>query len=326
MSRLRLAWLFASTIAVTAAIFFLAGAQMSGRAEPSAQVEVADAALDPHAGHLQPAYASQAAGAISVPDDGRLPPSSEGAKARLERTPRHGEWVDIPVSGSPVPLRTWVAYPERRDKAPVAILIHTIYGLNDGMRGIADQMALEGFIAVVPDMVSGRGPGGGGTESAHSRDDLPVMVRGLTPADVTARLDAVFAYAKAIPAANGKIATVGFCWGGTMSFAYATTQPALGAAIVYYGTSPETGRLAAINAPVLGLYGSDDARVNVTIDPAKVEMRKRGKVFETNIYEGAGHGFLGSQADRSGANLKATQQAWPTTIAFLRKHLGESGS
>src|SRR5262249_35988432 len=112
----------------------------------------------------------------------------------------------------------------------------------------------------------------------------------------------------------------GFCWGGTTSFGYATAQPGLDAVVVYYGTSPSAEALAAIKAPVLGLYGGDDARVNATIEPASAEMKKLGKMYEPHIYDGAGHGFLRQQSGKDGANLKASQQAWPTTVAFVRDH------
>ena len=136
-----------------------------------------------------------------------------------------------------------------------------------------------------------------------------------------AGLNAVREYGIKLPAANGKSATIGFCWGGATSFNYATAQPALNAAVVYYGTSPDAAKLASIKAPVLGLYGGNDARVNATIEPASAEMKKLGKPFEPHIYDGAGHGFLRQQAGQDGANLKATEQAWPTTVAFLKKNL-----
>ncbi len=261
-----------------------------------------------------------AASAVPAPPrDPSLPASEDTAKAALEASPRHGEYVDVKVDGSPV--RTWIVYPERKDKAGVVILIHEIFGLSDWMRAVADQVAREGFIAVVPDLISGHGPGGGGTESAASRDDVVKLVRAVTPEEATARLDAVRAWAIKLPAANGKSATIGFCWGGGRSFAYAVSQPALDGAVVFYGTSPETADLAKVKAPVLGHYGGDDARVNATIAPAEAEMKKLGKTYEPHVYDGAGHGFLRAQTGRDGANLKATQQAWPRTIAFLRERL-----
>ena len=256
-----------------------------------------------------------------APRDENLPPSEAQAKAALEKSPRHGEYVDVKLPSGGTPIRTWIVYPERKDKAGVVILIHEIYGLSDWIRGVADQVAREGFIAVAPDLISGLGPNGGGSDSVSSRDDVVKLVRALTPDDATARLNAVRDYAVHLPAANGKSATVGFCWGGGRSFAYAASQPALNAAVVYYGTSPEAADLAKVKAPVLGLYGGDDARVGATVGPAEAEMKKLGKTYEVHSYDGAGHGFLRAQEDRGGANLKATQAAWPRTVAFLRENL-----
>ena len=255
------------------------------------------------------------------PRDPNLPAAAETAKAALESSPRHGEYVDIKNPGGGAPIRTWIVYPERKDKAGVVIVIHEIYGLSDWIRAVADQLARDGFIAVAPDLVSGFGPGGGGTDSAAGRDDVVKLVRAITPEDATARLNAVRDHARKLPAANGRTATIGFCWGGARSFAYAAAQPELDAAVVYYGTSPEAPALAAIKAPVLGLYGGDDARVNATIAPAEAEMKKLGKTYEPHVYDGAGHGFLRGQSQREGANLKAAAQAWPRTIAFLRERL-----
>jgi carboxymethylenebutenolidase len=250
-----------------------------------------------------------------------IPPSENTAKAALEKSPRHGEYVDVKQPGGGVPIRTWISYPERRDKAGVVIVIQEVFGLSDWLRSVADQLAKDGFIAVAPDMVSGLGPNGGGTDSVASKDDVVKLVRGLSPEEATKRLNAVREWALTIPAGNGKIATVGFCWGGARSFAYAAAQPTLAGAVVYYGTSPENAELASIKAPVLGFYGGDDARVDATVPPAEAEMKKLGKSFETHTYDGAGHGFLRDQEGRDGANLKASQDAWPRTIAFLRERL-----
>jgi carboxymethylenebutenolidase len=249
-----------------------------------------------------------------------IPPAEEQAKAALEKSARHGEYADVKVPGSPQAIRTWVVYPERKDKAPVVLLIHEIFGLSDWIRSVADQLAADGFIAVAPDLISGKGPNGGNTDSVSSRDDVVKLVRELTPEEVKARLDAVRDYALKLPAASGKSATIGFCWGGANSFLYATSQSGLNAAVVYYGMAPEIGKLAGIRAPVLGLYGEDDARVNATIDATATEMKKLGKGYDIEIYKGAGHGFLRAQTGRDGANQKASDQAWPRTLAFLKQH------
>lgn len=252
-----------------------------------------------------------------------LPPDEPGAAQRLNSSPRHGEWVDVPLPGSAVPIRTWAVYPERRDDAPVVIVIQEIYGLTDWIRGVADQLAADGFIALAPDLLSGMGPNGGGTASLGARDNVVAAVRQLTTEETNRRLDAVRAYALTIPAASDRVGVVGFCWGGAASFAYAAHQPALGAAVVYYGTSPQDpAAYRRISAPVLGLYGEDDQRVNATIPTAREALGPLGKIYEVEIYPGAGHGFLRAQADRGGANRRASEQAWPRTVAFLKRHLG----
>ena len=266
---------------------------------------------------LAPAHAVHAAVKAAVTP----PPAEDAAKAALETSPRHGEFADVTGAPGGVPIRTYVVYPERRDKAGVVMIVHEIYGLSDWIRGVADRLAADGFIAVAPDLISGMGPGGGGTDSVASRDDVVKLVRALDPATTRARLDAVRAYATALPAANGKIATMGFCWGGGRSFEYAAAAPPPQGAIVFYGTSPDSATLRAVRAPVLGFYGGDDARVTSTIEPAKAALKKLGRSYESNVYPGAGHGFLRQQGDRNGANLAATHKAWPRAIEFLRKTL-----
>lgn len=258
---------------------------------------------------------------ISITRDPRLPAWEETAKQTLDSSPRHGEYVDIAWAKDKSPLRTWIMYPERKDKAGVVLVIHEIFGLSDWVRSVADQLARDGFIAVVPDLISGLGPGGGGTDSVPSRDDVVRLVRTLTLEETNARLDAVRAWATKLPAANGRIATVGFCWGGGRSFSYAAVSPPPAAAVVFYGVSPDSAAIPNVRAPVLGLYGGDDARVDPTIAAAQAALKTLGRSYEPHVYEGAGHGFLRAQTLRGGANYKATQQAWPRTIEFLRQYL-----
>jgi carboxymethylenebutenolidase len=248
-----------------------------------------------------------------------LPPPEEGAKQRLEASPRHAEVVTIVVRGTPV--RAWLVHPERKDRAPVVVVIHEIFGLTDWIRGVADQLAAEGFIAVAPDLLSGKGPKGGGTDAFASRDDAVKAVSALPRDEVAARLDAVRKRAIALPAANGRSAGIGFCWGGATSFAWAMKQQELDAAVVYYGPAPqEPGAIVKIKGPVLGFYGGADERVNATIEPTRRAMTDVGNRYDTRIFDGAGHGFLRAQGAQDGANLRAAEKAWPETVAFLERN------
>lgn len=265
--------------------------------------------------------AAQPAPTDSTARDERFPASEAQAARVLETSPRHGEFVDVPYQDS-LEIRAWVVYPERKDRAGVVIVIHEIFGLSPWIRALTDQLAKEGFVAVAPDLISGMGPGGGGSDSVATRDELVKLIRGLTPAEAKARVDAVRAYASKLPAANGKVATVGYCWGGSRSFEYAAAKPAPDAAVVFYGSSPDSATLLQVTAPVQAHYGGDDARVNASIEPAKKALEKAKRTYEVNVYDGAGHGFLRQQEGREGANLAATRAAWPKTIAFLKKRLG----
>jgi len=247
-----------------------------------------------------------------------LPPDADGAPSRLGGSPRHGEWVTV-RTGSGDSLRTWVVYPQRSTKAPVVIVVHEIYGLSLWIRSVADQLAADGFIAIAPDLLTMR-----------NLPDVPdsvlaplavAAIRTLDPAWVQRQLDAVAEYGMSLPAARKKYGIVGFCWGGGVSFAHAVHSVSLGASVVYYGVSPPTIGLNSVRAPVLGLYGGSDARVDATIPPADSALRALGRTYSHTIFPGAGHGFLRQQTGMDGANMAAARTAWPATVAWFRKYL-----
>jgi carboxymethylenebutenolidase len=250
----------------------------------------------------------------------KLPPSGTTATAALLASPRHGEWADIALPGSEVKLHTWVSYPERADKAPVVIVIHEIFGMSDWVRSVADSLAGEGFIAVAPDLLSGFGPDGGGTESFKG-DSMRAAFGKLTADELTKRLNAARDYGIALPSATAKSASIGFCWGGGASFSYATRQPKLNAAVVFYGVPPAKDAMANIQCPVLGCYGKNDSRISSTVDATTKAMTDLHKTYDPHIFDGAGHGFLRQQDGQNGANLKAAGAAWPLTITLLKQSL-----
>jgi len=270
---------------------------------------------DDHAAHPAPALASTPA---PQPSAAGLPAGATDVATRLAASTRHAEWAMVRV-GNDDSVRAWVVYPERRTNAPVVIVVHEIFGLSTWIRGVADQLAADGFIAVAPDFLTGH-------TGAFHPDSLPVdsaraLIRRLDADQIQRRIDATARWAMALPAATPRYGIVGFCWGGSVVFNHAVHSPALGAGVAYYGAAPEPGRLTTIRAPVLGLYGENDARVNATIAPTDSAMRVMGKTYQAQIFPGAGHGFLRQQDAASGANLEATRRAWPATLAWFRRYL-----
>jgi carboxymethylenebutenolidase len=247
-------------------------------------------------------------------------PAQDWAKARLEKSPRHLEWVKVKVGEREV--NCFVAYPEVKDKATAVIVIHEIFGLTDWVRGVADQLAEAGYIAIAPDLLSGTAPGGGGTAELGGGDAVRKAISGLKPEQITSDLSAVADYVAKLPACNGKVAVGGFCWGGTQTFRYATHNKNIKAGFVFYGSGPDKeDEIARINCPIYGFYGGNDNRVNSTI-PKSTELTKQaGKTYEPVTYDGAGHGFMraGEAPDANAANKKARDEAWARVKALLKK-------
>jgi carboxymethylenebutenolidase len=243
--------------------------------------------------------------------------AQDWAKARLEASPRHREYVPLKYGDRTV--QALVVYPEVKGKATTVILIHEIFGLSDWAREMADELAGAGFIVIAPDLLSGHGPNGGGSDALPSQDDRVKAVSQLDPAGVLADLDAAADYGKKLPASNGKIAVVGFCWGGSKSFAFAAHRKDLSAAFVFYGTGPAD--VSTITAPVYGFYGGNDARVGATIPATRAAMKAAGKTYDPVTYEGAGHGFMRAGEDPGDTvpgNKTARGQAFERLVKQLK--------
>src|SRR5216683_3467656 len=243
--------------------------------------------------------------------------AQDWAKTRLEASPRHREYV--PIKHGDRTVQTFVVYPEVKQKSPVVILIHEIFGLSDWAKEMADELAAAGFIVVAPDLLSGAGPNGGNSDSFTSMDATTKAVSGLNPDTVNADLDAAADYAKKIPAGNGKIATVGFCWGGGKSFAFATHRKDLSAAFVFYGPGPSDD--TTITAPVYGFYAGNDARIGATIPATTEAMKAAGKKYDPVTYDGAGHGFMraGEAPDASPVNKAAREQGFTRLVTLIKE-------
>lgn len=233
------------------------------------------------------------------------------AKERVAKSPRHGEWVALDAGGGRK-LQCFVVYPEKKEKAPVVLVIHEIFGLTDWVMSLADQLAEAGAIAIAPDLLSGDGPGGGRTKD-FAPGDVREAISKIPPDRITSDLNLAADYGLKLPASNGKLAVSGFCWGGAQTFRYATNRADLKAAYVFYGSGvTDPAALAKINAPVYGFYAENDARVNATIPDSEKGMKAAGKTFEPQIFEGGGHGFMRAGEDPGGSegNKKARAAAW----------------
>jgi carboxymethylenebutenolidase len=238
------------------------------------------------------------------------------AKEKLAKSPRHSEWVTVKHDGRSV--ETYVVYPESKDKRPVVLVIHEIFGMTDWVEDLADQLAEAGYIAVAPDLLSGMGPNGG-RSSSFAEGKANEAVSHLNPDQVTADLNAAADYGMKLPASNGKLFVGGFCWGGGQTFRFATNRGDLSAAFVFYGPPPDKDAMARIKAPVYGFFAGNDARIGAMIPDAITNMKAAGKTFEPVTYDGAGHGFMraGEAPDASEGNAKARTEAWKRWKSLL---------
>jgi carboxymethylenebutenolidase len=246
--------------------------------------------------------------------------AQDWAKARLDKSPRHGEWVKVKQGKREV--QSFIVYPEVKHKATAVVVIHEIFGLTDWVRSVCDQLAEAGYIAIAPDLLSGMAPKGGGTSEFGGTDAARKAIGSLPPDQVTADLNAVAAYIRKLPACNGKVAVGGFCWGGGQTFRFATNNKDVQAAFVFYGTGPDKEEdIARIHCPVYGFYGGNDARVNATIPRSTDLMKKASKKYEPVTYEGAGHGFMraGEAPDANKANKQARDEGWKRWKELLGK-------
>jgi carboxymethylenebutenolidase len=244
--------------------------------------------------------------------------AQDWAKATLEKSPRHREWVTIKHDGRSV--ETFVVYPESKSKTPVVLVIHEIFGMTDWVQDLADQVAAAGYIAVAPDLLSGMGPNGG-RSSDFAEGKTMEAVSHLNPDQVTADLNAAADYARKIPASNGKLFVGGFCWGGGQTFRFATNRADLAAAFVFYGAPPDKDAMARIKAPVYGFYAGNDARIGAMIPDTVAQMKAAGKTYDIVTYNGAGHGFMraGEAPDAKDADNKARTEAWVRWKSLLGK-------
>ncbi|MBL0169847.1 MAG: dienelactone hydrolase family protein [Gemmatimonadaceae bacterium] len=349
-----------SSIATTTLVF--AAYTLRHGATPASAAD-----LDDHSAHMRAEdrmapMTMSISGAGSQQDDLSLPASAATTAARLAASPRHGEWVTFASTpGSKDSIMAWVVYPATKNKAPVVVVVHEIFGLSSWVRAVADQVAAEGFIAIAPDFLSRVR---GGPSSVELKSDTATrLIRGVDAAERNRVIAAAANYAMMLPAAKQKYAVIGYCWGGQTTFYHGINGGLKGfsGGVAFYGLpytsggTPATATTAAVPAsldvdslrkikqPIMLLNGSKDARIAAAMPALDSIMKKLKKKYTGVNYDGAVHGFLRAQADgrapraatatqpaeteadvakESAANLAATKDGWPKTIAFLKKNLG----
>ncbi len=309
------------------------------------------AAVDDHMAHMSAAdmRAPMASMSTSQGTPG-FPASNNNAAARLAASPRHSEWVKIPWgAGATDSIMAWIVYPKTSGKAPVVVVVHEIFGLSTWVRGVADQVAADGFIAIAPDFLSR--VRGGPTTAELPAADAQKLIAGYKTSDQAAVIDAAANYAMSLPSAQQKYAVIGYCWGGSATWSHVINGGLMGfsGGVAFYGTpystrgTPATATtpaipggliadsMAKVTKPIMLLSGSKDARITAlmpSIDSAMHALHHDDYVQKN--YEGAEHGFLRAQDDQKtprdeageAANLAAVRDGWPRTVAFLKKVLG----
>lgn len=287
-----------------------------------------------HSSHM----ASMGTAAGSLAQDPTLPASNGASAARVAASPRHGEWVKVPFEpGSRDTIMAWVVYPSNaRTKAAVVVVVHDIGGLSVWARGVADQLAAEGFIGVSPDMTSRLR--GTPSDVELPRDSAGKLMQQVNAAERSRIISAVAKYAMSRPNAEQKYGVIGYCWGGGTAFMHAVNGGTNGfsGAVAYYGlpymdgATPIADSLAKIKVPMMLFNGSKDARIGAAMPAVDSAMKRLGKTYTSTNYEGATHGFMRSQNDpkaqrdlaEEAANVAATKDAWPRTVAFMKQNLG----
>lgn len=240
------------------------------------------------------------------------------ALEQLEKSPRHHEWVGVEYEGRTV--HSFVTYPQRSDDAPAVIVIHENRGLTDWVRSFSDRLAGEGYLVIAPDLLSEFDAEHAKTSSFGSSDAARNAIYQLEADQITSDLHAVYEYMKSEPASTGEVYVMGFCWGGSQTFRYATNNPNIQGSLVFYGTAPEDPQaIGKIGAPVYGFYGGNDQRVNSTIEKTETLMKEAGKTYRYQIYPGAGHAYMRRGADPEGSqeNKQARENSWQRMLQIL---------
>src|SRR5262245_49147694 len=204
-----------------------------------------------------------------------------------------------------------LALPDTKPAAAV-MLVHEWWGLNDQIKSVASEIAKQGYLGLAVDLYGGK--------SASTPEDAEKLMKAVVPAEAGETMSSWVDWLFKNPDCNGKVASIGWCFGGGMALQAALDRP-LDAAVVYYGNVARSAdELKALKGPVLGQFANEDQWINPKmVDGFEAAMKQAGKKLEDYRYD-ANHAFANPTGDHyDAADARA---AWDRTIAFLKTTLG----
>ncbi len=247
----------------------------------------------------------------------------ESNEALADQVPEDAPGLEtgtITYPGATGDVRAYMARPADAEKLPAVIVIHANRGLWPHFRDTARKLALSGYFAVAPDMLSPAGGTPHGDNSRSPEGDAALERLAAIPAeDIENNLVAAVEFLKSHDATTGKVGAVGFCWGGAQVMKLAINAPGLDAGVAYYGSQPADG-YDKVSAPLLAHYAADDARLVRGIPAFIEQMEANDKPYELYIYPGTRHAFnQDNRPDRY--DVEAAYLAWSRTLEFFGKYL-----
>lgn len=250
----------------------------------------------------------------------------------------------VPVMSADISIETesgacaaHLALPEGAGKYPGLILIEEIWGVDGHIKDVAERFAREGFIVLAPELLP---EGTLQKMTPQVKVDLfdpekrekvqPILRDAMAPIsqpefakETVDKLRACVDYLVAHAQSNGKVGSLGFCFGGTYSLQLAINDPRLDACVVFYGQVPDpVDQVASIACPVLDFAGEKDERVVARLPELEAAMKEHDHDFELHVYPNVGHAFFNDTNPRT-YDAKVAADAWEKSLAFLHKHLEE---
>ena len=204
-----------------------------------------------------------------------------------------------------------LALPDKKPAGAV-MLVHEWWGLNDQIKSVASELANQGYMGLAIDLYAGK--------SAAKPEEADALMKAVVPAEASETMATWVDWLRQHPDSNGKVAAIGWCFGGGMALQAALDRPLQGA-VVYYGNVARTSdELRSLQGPVLGQFANADQWINPPmVDGFEAAMKEAGKVLEVHRYD-ANHAFANPTGDNYDA--EDARQAWDRTMAFLKLVLG----